>query len=359
MDLFRPTILEVALVRNSPSILDEIPPAVVHHDLSPDSLGGVRNISGVFKRVGSDMARNKYIYMFDKPVPASETNNKHGFDKLVKTEVPLQVLPETFAKFKTPEKFFANTVQQDILIESIRQSIEPIKVQYPSGASVDEIATAFVSHISQSDAKICFHLGVEPLEVTRNPHFLSWVRRNYGGSDLIINGNVSLGTCKVSFHQTSKPDFYVLHKSKDFAAISVDGAAHSLEESAHSLEEGAHSIDESAHSLEESAVQDDDVHLVGLAGECKQTGTNESQTLANMVAVAGYVTHEALKKNLKPRRVTIYGVGCIYQANRAFLRKLCFNFEERSTDFYNLGKKEEIGKQFALAVQLLRTHKDN
>ena len=366
VDLFRPTILEVALVCNSPAILDEIPAAVVHYDLSPDTLGGVRNISGVFKRVGSGIASNKYMYMFQKPVPASNATKKHGFEKLVKTHMSAPTTPVNFQQFKVPQQFFADTVQQDLFIETITQSTQEVKFQYPDKASVDEIVSAFVTLVqSKPNTAVGLGLGVEPFEVVRNPHFLSWVRRHYGGSDLIINGNVSLGSDNVSFHQTSKPDFFVLHKSQDFAAISVHGTAHSLEEGVHSLEESilheshAISVHGTAHSLEESAVQEDnDVHLVGLAGECKQMSHNEPQTLANMVAVAGYVTQKALKKNLKPHKVCIYGVGCVYDGNSAYLWMLKLNFRERKTDLYEFGETKHIDEQFAIAVHLLRNHED-
>ena len=66
--------------------------------------------------------------------------------------------------------------------------------------------------------------------------------------------------------------------------------------------------------------------LVSLASECKQTNYNKAQTHANMVAVAGFVTYKALMKNLKPRTVTIFGVGCVYEGDGAHLMKLQLDF---------------------------------
>uniref|UniRef100_A0A1X7TS52 Uncharacterized protein n=1 Tax=Amphimedon queenslandica TaxID=400682 RepID=A0A1X7TS52_AMPQE len=307
VDLFSPTILEVAVTSFSPFICDFIPARVVHPSLLPDSLEGKRDTSGVFKRIGTGTADNNYMYVFDKPVPASDAKKSHGLGKLGTTTEHLPMVVKTFEKFIVPQKFFPDTVGQNIVIENIKQSTPEVRVKFPEKASVDDVVSALVSEIQSKP--IYFELSVHPFEVVRNPYFVSWLNKHYGGKDLVIEGNESLADCNVSFHQTSKPDFFILHESQDFAAISVHSEV---------------------PSLEEGPVEgDDDLCLVSVAGECKQRNHNEPQTLANMVAVAGFVTYQAIKKKLKPRIVTIYGIGCIYEEDVAQILKLQLDFQRR------------------------------
>ena len=227
------------------------------------------------------------------------------------------------------------------MVDNIKQSTAEVKVKFPDKASVDEVVSALVSEIQSKPATdIYIELSVEPFEVVRNPYFVSWLNKHYG-EELIIKGNESLTNCNVSFHQTSKPDFCILHKSHDFAAISVHGEVRSLEEG--------------------PVEEDDDLHLISLAGECKQKNHNKAQTLANMVAVAGYVTYKALQNNSKPRTVTIYGISCVYEDNDAHLMKLQLDFERRKSNLTKFESKEKIsiGQQVANAIQLLRSHTDN
>ena len=107
MDLFYPTILEVAVTSSSPSIGDFVDGNVVHPLLLPDPLGKKRDTSGVFKRIGPEKADNKYMYVFHKPVPASDARNNHGLDTLVAVE---RELPMVVKDFKVPAKFFPDTV---------------------------------------------------------------------------------------------------------------------------------------------------------------------------------------------------------------------------------------------------------
>ena len=93
--------------------------------------------SGVFKRIGSGKANNKYMYVFHKPVPASDAKKDHGFNTLVVVDEELPMVVEAFKKFAIPEKFFPDTVGQDIVVENIRQSIPEVKVKLPEKASVD------------------------------------------------------------------------------------------------------------------------------------------------------------------------------------------------------------------------------
>ena len=79
-----------------------------------------------------------------------------------------------------------------------------------------------------------------------------------------------------------------------------------------------------------------------------------------MVAVAGYVTYEALQNNLKPRTVTIYGIACVYEDDVAHMMKLQLDFKRRKTDLTKFNSKEKIsiGQQVANAIQLLQSHTD-
>uniref|UniRef100_A0A1X7UNZ6 Uncharacterized protein n=1 Tax=Amphimedon queenslandica TaxID=400682 RepID=A0A1X7UNZ6_AMPQE len=321
------------------SICDFVPGNVPHPYLLPDSLDKQRDTSGVFKHIGPGKADNNYMYVFHKPVPASDAKRSHGLAKLVTVTEQLPMVVKTFEKFIVPQKFFPNTVGQDIMIENIKQSTPEVRVKFPEKASVDEVVSALVSEIQSKPAtNIYIELSVHPFEVVMNPYFVSWLNKHYGGKELVIKGNESLADCNVSFHQTSKPNFFILHESQDFAAISVHGEV---------------------HSLQEGPVGDDDLYLVSLVSECKQKNHNKPQTLANMVAVAGFVTYQALKKNLKPRTVTIYGIGCVYKEDVAQILKLQLDLQRRRSDLTKFENKENIGQQVANAIQLLRNHTDN
>ena len=95
---------------------------------------------------------------------------------------------------------------------------------------------------------LCLHIESKPatdicLDFGRHSfcQFVKQTLRRKGLSNLN-----SLGNCSVLFHQMSKPDFFILNQSQDFTAI----------------------------RRESPVPGDDDVHLVGLAGECTHKSHN-------------------------------------------------------------------------------------
>ena len=79
------------------------------------------------------------MYVFDKPVPASDARKNHGFDTLVAVERELPMVVKAFKECAIPEKFFPDTVGQDIVVDNIKQSTAEVKVKFPEKATVDEV----------------------------------------------------------------------------------------------------------------------------------------------------------------------------------------------------------------------------
>ena len=75
-----------------------------------------------FRRVGPDMHSNRYIFHFDKPIPATSTMLQHHcYDKMIKNTMPQPMVAKDMKIFIVPRNFL-----QDIsVVESSEQLNKP------------------------------------------------------------------------------------------------------------------------------------------------------------------------------------------------------------------------------------------
>ena len=145
-------------------------------------------------------------------------------------------------------------------------------------------------------------------------------------------------------HQSSKPDFRLFIPKHDSNVISA--AAIDLNDDA-----AIDLNDDAAIDLNDDAAIDlnDD-----LLGECKDLTTGRPQTIANMVAVAGFLANDSLLQGRKFHKITVYGLQCQYSTNEAVAKELTLNFERNSSMLVEYQQKERIGKQIARVTTALR-----
>ena len=91
-----------------------------------------------------------------------------------------------------------------------------------------------------------------------------------------------------------------------------------------------------------------------MAGECKDSTDARPQSIANMVAVAGFLAKDALLQGRKFHTITVYGLECKYSTNEAMAREMTLDFENNTSLLVEYRQREKIHKQIARVATALR-----
>lgn len=322
MDLFYPAILEVPVIDTN--VTDEILSSFLPNILTPLTIPGIRNASGRYKRLTG--SSSTYVYHFHNMTPASGvTLQSLQYNELLnrKEEETLAVEVTVWQEFVPPDFFvpvsnitvFINSAAREVA-KSVTVSFRTVHTQEAVAGTVhtqEAVTDTVVKAMTSIQTTEIMCLAVKGGEVEKNQYLVNWLTKYYSDK-FEIKGNECLTPAHVTIYQSSKPDFCLFPLCNRFCAVYV------------------------TTDFEE---------LLGVAGECKENSNSKAQTIANMIAAAGYLAREALLQSRKFSKITIYGLQCSYSSDLAAVKKLTFDFRRNSSDLIEYRNKTGIGKQIA------------
>ena len=309
MDVNYPTIREIPVIHTNfghQFSLSGLPSV-----LTPNSNEGFRDVRGHYRRV----MPGTYVYHFDYRTSASKTPMRdfRGLE-IRKAEVLDVEVPKTFPEFYPPMDFIPKFVLDKYLL-SAKDLIKNMSL----------INTEAIERLLNASSEVIQRSTILKGDaVIRNEFLINWLNMHY--SDFVIRGTEYLDKSSVTFHQSSKPDFCLFtpkHKRDVISAAAIDS-------------------------------KDEQDELYGLAGECKDSAYARPQSIANMVAVAGFLAKDALLQGRKFHKITVYGLECKHSTNEAIAREMTLDFEKNTSLLVEYQQREEIQKQIAGVATALR-----
>ena len=269
MDILYPAILEIPV--NCTNFGNQISSSCLPSFLKPSSIEGFRNVSGKYKIVRP----RTYVYHFDNMKSASKATMRHLEGLTIRTaKVFDKEVPKTFPEFDPPMEF----IPESVLDEYIQRKI--CSIVNAESINVQEATKGVLKACNEEIHPATILKGNEEI---RNEFLMNWLNIHY--SYFVIEGNEYLDETSVTFHQSSKPDFCLFIPKCDNNVISA-AAIDMNDDAAIDLN------DDAAIDLNDDAAIDLNDDLFGLA-------TGRPQTIANMVAVAGSLANDALRRGRK------------------------------------------------------------
>ena len=303
-----------------------------------------------------------YIYLYDKPVAAKDAQKRH-FTQSLTSEGKLHVSTlDADRQFIVPKHIH----RSDVFFRAKQKALSAIEEEHISAFEAlnrylirmveqhchEAIAITEPNFPESFVVEMAFKNIFGPFmplhEVTNNDFLLAWIADQCVESDsLVIKGDKYPTDDNVTFHANSKPDFFLFDREEGWGIV-VDGMNESLDKETDDV------MDEDTNEdMDEEAV------LQGIAGESKMVNVakygmdnkTKYQLQANMLAVAGVLAKTALEDDIEFDKIVIYGIGCIYETDKAYLIVLTLDFKWQLSDFCTYGEHKGIGEVVAYALK--------